>query len=170
MPWVLRFARLLCVGLWLGGLVFFAFAVAPVAFSRLASAHEAGVVVGGTLRVLHLLGLGCGILFLVLTLAVVGRVRLRRVWTAEIVLDVVMLSVTAYSQFLVLPAMEVDRAEAGGDVAVAETTNGARVDFEKLHRLSERLEGAVLLGGLGLLFLVANDAVLSARTARMAEA
>ena len=38
-------------------MAFFAFVVAPVAFHSLASAHEAGIVVGGTLRVLHWIGL-----------------------------------------------------------------------------------------------------------------
>lgn len=160
---VIRFARLLTIALWVGGLVFFAFAVAPVAFHRLPNAHEAGLVVGGTLRVLHVLGLACGGIFLLLTAAVSRRVGPRRVALAEIVLDLAMLGVTAYSQFAVLPAMERYRAEAGGDVAAADATSPGRVQFERLHVVSERLEGVVLLLGLGVMFGLANEASVEVR-------
>src|ERR1700722_7889323 len=52
----LRALRLYAMVAWVGGLAFFAFVVAPVAFGSLASAHEAGIVVGGTLRALHWIG------------------------------------------------------------------------------------------------------------------
>ena len=52
----LRALRLYAMVAWVGGLGFFAFVVAPVAFGSLPSAHEAGIVVGGTLRVLHWIG------------------------------------------------------------------------------------------------------------------
>ncbi len=153
---VLHFGRLLSLLLWIGGISFFAFVVAPVAFGRLSSAHEAGLVVGGTLRVLHVLGLCCGTMFLVLSLfgwrGSTGR-RLR----AEYAMVAVMILLTAYSEFRVLPAMEVDRAVAGGEIETADRANPARVHFERLHTLSERLEGTVLLGGLILLFLVAGE-------------
>jgi hypothetical protein len=68
-----------------------------------------------------------------------------------------MLVVTAYSQFRVLPAMEVDRALAGGEVETASLENPGRVDFERLHRLSGRLEGFVLLCGLGVVFALSRE-------------
>jgi hypothetical protein len=154
---VIRFGRLLSLALWVGGLVFFAFVVAPVAFSRLPSAHEAGLIVGATLRVLHLLGLACGALFLLLTLVDLRRIGSRRIVTAELVLDLVMLGVTAYLQFAILPAMEVARTAAGGDVALAAPADPARVHFDRLHLLSEKLEGVVLLCGVGLLFAMAGE-------------
>ena len=52
---------------WVGGLIFFAFVVAPIAFHRLASAHQAGLVVGGTLEILHWIGLIGGVIFYVAT-------------------------------------------------------------------------------------------------------
>ncbi|WP_433983104.1 DUF4149 domain-containing protein [Tunturiibacter empetritectus] len=57
MQTLLRALRLFAMVAWVGGLGFFAFVVAPVAFHSLPSAHEAGMVVGGTLRVLHWIGL-----------------------------------------------------------------------------------------------------------------
>jgi hypothetical protein len=68
-----------------------------------------------------------------------------------------MLLVTAYSQFRILPAMELDRALAGGDVETASLENAGRVDFERLHTLSERLEGLVLLCGLGVVFVLSRE-------------
>jgi hypothetical protein len=68
-----------------------------------------------------------------------------------------MLLVTAYSQFRILPAMELDRALAGGEVETASLENPGRVDFERLHRLSERLEGLVLLCGLGVVFVLSRE-------------
>ena len=156
MTWV-RFGRLLCLVLWVGGIAFFAFAVAPVAFGRLSSAHEAGLVVGGTLRVLHGLGLCCGVVFLALTAIVFARIPSRRLAITECVLVSGMLGVTAYSQFAVLPAMEAHRMAASGDVASANADDPSRRAFERLHTLSERMEGAVLLCGLALLLGVAAE-------------
>lgn len=157
MSTLIRFGRLLSLVLWIGGIAFFAFVVAPVAFGRLSSAHEAGLVVGGTLRALHLLGLTCGVLFLLLTAGYVRRPSSRRIGIVESGLVVLMLTVTAYSQFGILPAMEVDRTEAGGDVDAAPATNPARMHFEKLHKRSEMLEGTVLLSGIALLFMLASE-------------
>lgn len=157
MSTLIRFGRLLSLVLWIGGIAFFAFVVAPVAFGRLPSAHEAGLVVGGTLRVLHLLGLGCGAVFLALTAAGFRRKMAPRIFLVECALVLAMLVVTAYSQFVVLPAMEVYRAGAGGDVNAADASDPARVQFERLHRMSERIEGGVLLGGLTLLLGVASE-------------
>src|ERR1700751_4099495 len=63
----LRALRLYAVVALVGGLAFFAFVVAPVAFGSLPSAHQAGLVVGGTLRVLHWIGLIGGVVFCLAT-------------------------------------------------------------------------------------------------------
>ena len=65
-----------------------------------------------------------------------------------------MLVGTLVSQLYVLPKMEVDRA--GGAIETLDVGNARRVDFERLHVLSERLEGAVLLLGLGVVGLMAT--------------
>ncbi|MEI9980261.1 MAG: DUF4149 domain-containing protein [Edaphobacter sp.] len=157
-----RALRLYAMVAWVGGLAFFAFVVAPVAFGSLSSAHQAGLVVGGTLRVLHWIGLVSGVVFCAGTWRLwmragdSARVGLRR----ALVLTGLMLVVTAYSQFRVLPAMEVDRALAGGEVETASLENPGRVDFERLHQLSERLEGFVLACGLGVVFVLSRESVL----------
>ena len=159
MQTVVRAFRQLAMVLWVGGLCFFAFAVAPVAFHSLASAHEAGQVVGGTLRVLHWIGLMSGGVFCIGTawLWFRAEVPARVGFAIQLSLTVVMLAVTAYSQFHILPAMEVDRATAGGDIVAAEVTNAGRIDFERLHMLSERLEGLVLLCGVGVVLVLSRE-------------
>lgn len=155
----LRALRLYTMVAWVGGLVFFAFVVAPVAFGSLSNPHEAGIVVGGTLRVLHWIGLIGGGVFCLATgwLWLWAEVPARIGFARLLVLTAVMLLVTAYSQFRVLPAMEVDRALAGGEVETAPLENPGRVDFERLHTLSERLEGLVLLCGLGVVFVLSRE-------------
>jgi hypothetical protein len=154
-----RALRLYAIVAWVGGLAFFAFVVAPVTFGSLASAHEAGLVVGGTLRVLHWVGLVSGVAFCAGTCWLWKRAEdsVRVGFRRELVLTGLMLVVTAYSQFRVLPAMEVDRALAGGEVETASLENPGRVDFERLHRLSERLEGFVLACGLGVVFVLSRE-------------
>ena len=144
---------------WVGGLIFFAFVVAPVAFHSLPSTHEAGIVVGGTLRVLHWIGLIGGALFYIATaiLWLRAEVSARVGFAIQLTLTGIMLAATAYSQFRILPTMDHDRELAGGVVETAPADNAGRVDFERLHVLSERLEGAVLLCGLGVVFLLSRE-------------
>jgi Domain of unknown function (DUF4149) len=156
---LLRALRLFAMVAWVGGLGFFAFVVAPVAFHSLPSAHEAGIVVGGTLRVLHWIGLVSGTIFYVATglLWLRAGVTARVDFAIEMILAGMMIAGTFYSQFKILPAMEVDRALAGGVVETAPVGNAGRVDFERLHTLSERLEGFVFFCGLGVVFVLARE-------------
>ncbi|MBB5315638.1 DUF4149 domain-containing protein [Tunturibacter empetritectus] len=159
MQTLLRALRLFAMVAWVGGLGFFAFVVAPVAFHSLPSAHEAGMVVGGTLRVLHWIGLVGGAVFYVATglLWLRAGVAARTEFAIEMILAGLMMAGTFYSQFKILPAMEVDRALAGGAVETAPVGNAGRVDFERLHVLSERLEGFVFFCGLGVVFVLSRE-------------
>jgi hypothetical protein len=144
---------------WIGGLIFFAFVVAPTSFHLLASAHQAGLVVGGTLRILHWIGLIGGGIFILANIPLWFRAEVpaRVGFAVETALTIVMLAITAYSQFGILPAMERDRVAAGGQVETADIENPVRVDFERLHVLSERLEGAVLFCGLAVVLFLARE-------------
>lgn len=155
----LRAVRLLVMVLWVGGLCFFAFVVAPVAFTRLPSAHEAGLVVGGTLRVLHWIGLIGGTLFCLANIWLWFRAEVpaRVGFAIQFTLVAVMLIVTAYSQFSILPRMDRDQQLAGGVIETAPLDNPGRIDFERLHPWSERLEGLVLLCGIGVVLVLARE-------------
>lgn len=146
----MRVVRLLALVVWVGGLLFFAFVLAPVAFRVLPNSHEAGLVVGAALRHLHLMGLSAGLIYLA---AAAAERRAPRWWLAP-GLVVLMLVLTGVSQWGILPRMEADRAGAGGDVSTAPLTDPARLDFDRLHRVSERVEGGVLLLGLAAAVLL----------------
>ena len=60
----LRYLMVLSLVVWLGGLIFFAFAVAPAAFAVLPTRHLAGNIVGRTIAILHWLGIISGLVFL----------------------------------------------------------------------------------------------------------
>lgn len=161
---VLQFVRLLSIVIWLGGVFFFAFVLAPVAFTRLPSTHLAGMVVGGTLNILHSIGLVCGILFLAATglLYLIAKYRKPSI-VAEAALAAIMLAVTAFSQFSIIPRMERDRQQAAlltgtsdGDINSIPASNPARMDFDRLHHRSENLEGVVLLSGILLVWFLAR--------------
>lgn len=156
---ILRALRLLAMTAWVGGLAFFAFVVAPVAFGRLPSTHDAGLVVGGSLTILHWIGLVGGVLFCLATATLWFRAEVpaRVGFAIEMVLAGIMLAVTAYSQFQILPSMERDRIAAGGAIETADISSPARIDFERLHVWSERLEGLVLLCGIGVVLVLARE-------------
>jgi len=71
-------------------------------------------------------------------------------------LVLVMVALTVYAQFGIIPAMERDRIAAGGAIDAADTANPSRVHFEKLHNRSEHVEEAILLLGLATVVLVAR--------------
>ena len=152
----LRVVRLLTIVVWVGGLVFFAFVVAPVSFHVLPTTHEAGTVVAGTLGVLNRIGTICGVLFVAATgLLYAGKPRSQRgLGIAQALLAFAMILAMDYVQWSIVPKMEQDRIAAGGDVDAAAPDNPARLDFERLHPLSEKVEGAALFLGLGVVMLM----------------
>jgi uncharacterized membrane protein len=155
----LRVLRLLAVVVWVGGLVFFAFVLAPVAFHVLPTTHLAGTVVGATLRVLNMLGHFCGFMFLFATVPVwlKASARGRKILVTQMLFVLLMIAATMYVQASIIPAMERDRIAAGGDVDAAPPDNPARLDFERLHPISEKVEGAALFLGLGVVVLMAFE-------------
>jgi uncharacterized membrane protein len=72
MKTLVRTLSMLCLAVWIGGLIFFAFVEAPVTFMSLPDTHQEGTIVGDALRILHLIGLLCCIALLLL-LTTAGR-------------------------------------------------------------------------------------------------
>src|SRR5580658_1316526 len=65
MSTLFRAIEFLCLSLWLGSDVFLSFVVAPGAFRVLDSRDQAGAVVGYSLWWMHMIGVICGVVFLV---------------------------------------------------------------------------------------------------------
>ncbi len=159
MQGALRFLQLLSMVVWTGGLIFFAFVLAPTAFRTLPSVHLAGAMVGASLKVFNLVALGCGAVFLAVTALMFrsAAMRIRGRYEMEFLLAGVMVLATAYLHWNVIPAMDADMAQAGGDVDKVGPTNPSRIQFDKLHKRSEHTEELVLLIGLGVLFLMSRE-------------
>lgn len=164
---LVRSLLLLCLVVWLGGLVFFGAVVAPVAFGTLMpmfsdpafGVHVAGTMVRNSLLALHWMGLVAGAAMIFL-LAVESSMRwTRRSIRPSFAVLAFMLALTAFSQFSILPRMEVLRSQHGTEIdnlTPEGAGNPARVEFNRLHHLSTQLEGGVLLGGLALTVLLAR--------------
>ena len=154
---VLRTLLYLSLIVWLGAEVFFP-VVAAITFMTLQpDTHTAGSIVGQLLRILHNMGLVAGIVALaLLALAPAWGIYKPRTVLAPMVLLVLMIGCTCYSQYSIIPSMDRDRVAAGGDVNAADLANPSRLHFNKLHVWSERVEEAILLMGLAGVVLIAR--------------
>jgi uncharacterized membrane protein len=154
----LRFLMLLSLVVWLGGLIFFAFVLAPTLFSPglLPTRQMAGSIVGRSLDLLHYMAIASGVIFLI-TSMIYSRMTVgnTRPLAARHVLIVVMLLLTVISQFAITPKMHAIRAEVG-IIDNVPLDNPQRMEFDRLHIWSERFEGAVLLLGLVALYTTAH--------------
>lgn len=150
---ILTTLSLLMLGLWLGAELMFiqvaavAFHSLPVLFPNPAEGvHGAGVVVAGSLTHLHYMGLALGLFFLVFTFLLRGLAHWHSL-VPQTVLVLLMLVLTAYSQFSIIPRMHTAQEAAGGSVAALPETSPARATFDALHRQSIHLEAIVLIAG-----------------------
>jgi len=166
----LRAFMLLALVVWVGGIIFFAFVLAPNLFSMLET-ELAGDVVRRNLAFLHLMGFVSAVVFLICSL-LYSRVKIGRLKPFALVnvLVLLMLVFTLISQFRVMPKMDIVRTEihfmrtddarpvkyfAGWDVK-GQLLPAAEARFDRLHRWSVRLEGGALFLGLVVVVLTAR--------------
>jgi len=151
----LRYLMLLSLIVWLGGLIFFAFVVAPTAFAVLPSRHLAGSVVGRSLGSLHWMAIAAGLTFLFSSIL---YSRLSKgtlhVFAARHILICLMLTLTLISQFGIIPRMDALRASIG-EIDSVPPNNPIRMQFDALHVWSTRVESGVFLLGLVVVYLTA---------------
>src|SRR5215813_14888914 len=127
----LAFSEFLLLGLWLGAMCFFSFAVAPSAFAVLPSRHLAGMIVGSTLTKIEWLGLIFGGLLLVMQLIKLRRKR--KAIDLSFGLLLLMLAATVTLRFWISPAMNSLRLAMGGAIDDIPPTDPMRVQFNNLH-------------------------------------
>jgi hypothetical protein len=150
--WLLRTVMLLALIVWIGGIIFFAFVMAPTLFTVLPTTRLAGDVVSPTLSKLHWMGLISGVLFLLCSFLYNWRKYAQlRLFTTTHVFVVFMLGLTALSQFGITARMRELRSNPQGLDALS-----TRTEFDRLHAWSTRTEGAVLVLGLGVVALTAR--------------
>jgi uncharacterized membrane protein len=154
MSTLLRTIEFLCLGLWLGSDVFLSFVVAPGAFRVLGSRDAAGAMVGFALGRMHLLGVICGVVLLLVRLL---RTRTFASFVAPVALCVVvMIALTVASQVGVSPRMAVLRVQMGSIQATAQDSP-LLAEFRRLHSISVSLESGVLLAGLAAMFFMVRE-------------
>jgi uncharacterized membrane protein len=155
MSW-LRAVMLLCLVVWVGGIIFFAFVLAPTVFTVLPTHELAGNVVNPSLSRLHWMGVISGAVFLLCSL-IYNRMRNAqlRVFTGTHVLMVIMLALTLISQLSIIPRMEALRQDMGV-IDNASPSDSRRIEFNRLHVWSTDLEGGVLVLGIGVVLLTAR--------------
>jgi hypothetical protein len=157
---IARITRTFALAIWVGGLIFFV-VVAAVAFGNLPSTHEAGIVVRGCLLAVHNIGFVSGLLYLVATILLIALGHRGRLRVVELALVAIMLAGTWYSQFSIIPTMESDRVslqqQFGTEVDATPKSAPAHAEFDRLHNVSTKVEGTVLLLGLITLALGATQ-------------
>ena len=104
--WFLKFLMLLALIVWIGGIIFFAFVLAPTLFSVLPTTKLAGDVVSATLTKLHWMGLVSGVVFLICSLIYNWQKYVQlKPFAVSHVFIVLMLAFTMVSQFGITPRM-----------------------------------------------------------------
>jgi uncharacterized membrane protein len=165
----LRFFMLLSMVIWVGGIIFFSFVVAPALFQILPTRHLSGLVVTRTLASLHWIGVVCGGVFLICSLFEAYRTSGSvQAFAARNVLVLGMMVATLISQIVVSTKMAALRAEMGEIDKIA-ASDPRRIAFNQLHQWSTGLEVVVLVLGLATLYVVARQwaiPVMNAMTAR----
>ena len=153
----LRFLMLLSLVVWLGGITFFAFVLAPTVFAVLPTRELAGTVVNRALPVLHWMGVISGVVFLATSMTYAAMTTgSAQALAPRHILVALMLVLTLVSMFVISSRMMVLRAEMGVIDTVPQD-DPRRVEFNRLHHWSTRIEGSVYLIGLVVLYLTARQ-------------
>ena len=153
---ILRFIKLLALALWLGSIFYFAAVVAPTAFAVLPSRNLAGMVVGRSLFSLHWIGIACGLVFLLCSVLLALIEGGPSPFQGRDLLMVAMMVITLAAHFGIERRMNNLKTDMGV-IDVVPQQDARRVEFNRLHVWSERLEGSVFLCGVVLLYLVVRE-------------
>ena len=160
----LRYAGLLALTLWVGGLIVLGAICAPAIFAVLAARHVAGdrviagAIFGEILGRFHLLAYACGVVLLgsLIARGVMGPRPI--MFAARLAIAFVMLIATAYSGLVVSANIARVQAEIGAAAPSSlAPEDPRRVAFGRLHALSTGLAVVPVLGGLFLLFRELKD-------------
>ena len=161
----LRYAYLLALVVWLGGMVVLGAIVAPSVFQVLQMRDPetgrllAGAVFGAALGRFHYVAYACGaiLLFTLILMAVLGPRPAQ--FAVRTTLAAIMLGIAVYSGVVVLGSVTQLQREIGVNVAPSSlpSSDARRVRFDELHLLSTRLMMLNMVGALVLLYWEARE-------------
>lgn len=158
----LRFAAVLALVIWIGGLIALGTFAAPAAFDVLGTRGAegralAGAVFGETLKRFHIGAYVCGAVIAgSLALRAVLGPRPRR-FSTRMIVTMLMLGAAAWSGFVLFPMIEEAQRALGVSPATLASDDPRRISFGRLHGFSTMLELVPVLGGLVLLFYELRD-------------
>ena len=159
----LRYAYVLALVVWLGGMLALGAIVAPATFQVLqVSAPEigralAGDLFGQILARFHYVAYACGGVMLI-SLAVIAILGPRpRAFAVRLAVIATMLLIALYSGVIVLRTIDAIQLEIGRLPSLLPPGDARRIRFDELHQLSTRLMMANILGALALLYWEARD-------------
>jgi uncharacterized membrane protein len=158
----LRYAAVLALAVWVGGLIALAAVVAPAMFDVLGSTGaggrlQAATLFAETLRRFDRSAYVCSSVILVslAARAVLGP-RPRR-FAVRASIAGLMLAATAWTGFVVAPDIVRTQKEIGGLPSSLPENDPRRTEFARLHQLATVLQLVPLAGGLTLLFWELKD-------------
>jgi uncharacterized membrane protein len=154
----LRYAYVIALVVWLGGMITIAGVVAPATFSALervepeAGRTRAATVVGEVLRRFHVVSyLSAAVLLATLiSMKVVGPRPIG--FSRRLLIVGMMLAATVATGLIVDPAIARRRDALGVPVASLAPSDPRRVEFGRLHAISTALLGLGVVGGLILCY------------------
>ncbi len=149
---VLRFLMVLCLVVWIGGIVFFGAVLAPTVFTVLPTHELAGRVVARSLAALHWMGVVSGLVYLLVSVIYSLRAGASHPLAARHLLILLMIALTLFSQLVISAKMNSMRLQLGAIDQVAQT-DPMRIEFNRLHQWSTRVEMAVLALGLVVTYM-----------------
>lgn len=159
----LRFAGLLAVAVWFGGLLALGAIAAPAIFDAVESGQiaggrmAAGGLFGEILRRFHLVGYACGaVILLSLSIRAVLGPRPRH-FALGAVTTSVMLAAALYSGVVLSSRIEHLRTEIDVAPSSLRDDDPRRREFGRLHAQSTAFQLVPLIGGLVLLFRELTD-------------
>jgi hypothetical protein len=161
----LRYAYLLALVVWLGGMVVLGVLVAPTTFQVLQAAAPdhgralAGELFGVTLARFHYVAYGAGAVLFV-TLAAMALLGPRPAsFAVRMAIITIMLGVVVYSGVVVLSEIAGIQRALGALPTTLPSTDPRRLRFDQLHQLSTRLMTFNIVAALALLYWEAREHV-----------
>jgi hypothetical protein len=155
---LLRYLYVVALVLWVGGLITAGALVAPSVFGVLQAWNEtqgrelAGQVFGEVLLRLTWLSYAMGgIMFITLTLHRLLGARPVK-YGIRVGIMAMMLLLMMYIGFYLLPGVDAIQTEVQGPVSALAETDPRRMEFDRLHGLSNILFSLTAIGGLALCF------------------
>ena len=162
---VLRFATVLAIAVWIGGLLALGAVAAPAIFDVVALRQVpddrllAGAIFGEVLRRFHLVSYGCGALILMsfVTRAVLGP-RPRR-FSLRLTVATLMLAASLYSGMVLSSRIARVQHEIGVSTSPSSlpATDPRRLEFGRLHGQSTLIQLVPLIGGVVLMLFELKD-------------